>query len=84
MTVWRWPMKDDLTEEIYDYILHFAGNHCGVTPTIRQIMGAVGLTSTSLVHRHVGKLEKQGKLNRNEYDSPQYWVVGSRWFPPEG
>ena len=36
----------------------------GYPPTVREIAEAVGLASTSAVHHHLTKLEKDGRLQK--------------------
>ena len=36
----------------------------GYPPSVREIAEAVGLASTSAVHHHLTKLEKDGRLNK--------------------
>ena len=50
--------------EIFDYISRYLKQH-GYPPTVREIGGAVGLTSSSTVHAHLSKLEKLGVLKRD-------------------
>ncbi|MGI8632997.1 MAG: transcriptional repressor LexA [Solirubrobacterales bacterium] len=51
-------------QEIYDYICSYQGR-TGYPPTVREIGGAVGLTSSSTVHAHIAKLEAAGLLRRD-------------------
>ncbi len=50
--------------EIFAYIKRYAAKH-GYPPTVRDIGGAVGLTSPSTVHAHLANLEKAGLLRRD-------------------
>lgn len=50
--------------EIFDFISRYLKQH-GYPPTVREIGGAVGLTSSSTVHAHLSKLEKLGVLKRD-------------------
>jgi repressor LexA len=50
-----------------DRILAFIGEAVaerGYPPSVREIAEAVGLASTSAVHHHLTKLEKDGRLNK--------------------
>lgn len=44
----------------------------GYPPTVREICGAVGLSSTSTVHGHINRLIKKGYLKRTR-PSPGPW-----------
>lgn len=57
----------DLSERQHE-ILKFIKSHCskhGYPPTVREIGGAVGLTSPSTVHAHLAKLEDAGHIRRD-------------------
>ncbi|MDR0840899.1 MAG: transcriptional repressor LexA [Christensenellaceae bacterium] len=49
---------------IYDYIREYIGTHA-FPPTVREICAAVGLNSTSTVHRHLKSLAQQGFIQLN-------------------
>jgi repressor LexA len=51
-------------QEIFAFIRRYAAKH-GYPPTVRDIGGAVGLTSPSTVHAHLANLEKAGLLRRD-------------------
>src|SRR5947207_14978571 len=50
-------------ERILDYIRETVAER-GYPPSVREIAEAVGLASTSAVHHHLTKLEKDGRLNK--------------------
>jgi repressor LexA len=50
--------------EIFDFVKTYVGEH-GYPPTVRDIGQAIGLTSSSTVHAHLGNLEKLGLLRRD-------------------
>ncbi len=54
----------DKTEETYNFIENFI-NRNNYPPTIREICANLNLDSTSSVVYHLKKLEKQGKIIRN-------------------
>jgi len=43
--------------------------------TIRELQGAVGVSSTSVVAHHIAQLEKKGHIKRNPYNSKDYQVM---------
>ena len=51
-------------QQIIDFVNSHRDAH-GYPPTVREIGIAVGLTSTSTVHAHLGNLEKLGMLRRD-------------------
>ena len=51
-------------QEIFDFIKRYGSEH-GYPPTVRDIGKAIGLTSSSTVHAHLGNLEKIGLLRRD-------------------
>jgi repressor LexA len=51
-------------QEIFDFVRRYVGEH-GYPPTVRDIGKAIGLTSSSTVHAHLGNLEKLGLLRRD-------------------
>jgi repressor LexA len=50
-------------ERILDFIRDTAAER-GYPPSVREIAEAVGLASTSAVHHHLTKLEREGKLQK--------------------
>ena len=51
-------------QEIFDFVKRYGGEH-GYPPTVRDIGKAIGLTSSSTVHAHLGNLERLGLLRRD-------------------
>src|SRR3954447_15247250 len=49
----------------------------GYPPTVREIAEAVGLASTSAVHHHLMKLEREGKLQKDATRSRALTIPGS-------
>ena len=50
--------------EVMGAIIDYKDAHDGVSPTIRELMAAVGLRSTSTVARHLAILEHKGYITR--------------------
>lgn len=49
----------------------------GVPPTVREICHALGIKSTSTVHRYLGELEQQGYISRSEGLNRSIRLAGS-------
>lgn len=56
--------KPKTREAIMDFIRKFCADN-GYPPSVREIGTAVGLSSPATIHRHIGILEKEGKLRRD-------------------
>lgn len=57
-------MKSNKQNEIYEYIKDYVRDK-GYPPSVREICSAVNLSSTSTVHGHLAKLEKNGLIKRD-------------------
>lgn len=56
-------MPNARQQAMLDYIAAYATEH-GSTPTVREIMAEVGISSTSVCTYHLNKLRAAGLLNR--------------------
>ncbi len=63
-------------EHILEYIRDRIAEQ-GYPPTVREIAEAVGLASTSAVHHHLLKLEREGKLQKDATRSRALTIPGS-------
>jgi repressor LexA len=63
-------------ERILDYIRETIDER-GYPPSVREIAEAVGLASTSAVHHHLTKLEKDGRLQKEATRSRALTLPGS-------
>jgi repressor LexA len=63
-------------EKILDYIRETIDER-GYPPSVREIAEAVGLASTSAVHHHLTKLEKDGRLTKEATRSRALTLPGS-------
>ena len=52
----------EMQSKIYEYIKSQIKK--GITPSIREICKAVGLSSTSSIHYHLDNLEQMGYISR--------------------
>lgn len=76
----REPSRPELTKrqtEILDFIKRYLENH-GYPPTVRDIGGAVGLTSSSTVHAHLANLEKAGAIRRDPTKPRALEILGEK------
>lgn len=68
--------------EIMDYI-HECIKEKGFPPTVREICGAVGLTSTATVHARLKKLEKEGMIVHESSKNRSVRLVNYKTDEPE-
>lgn len=61
---------NDTRDRIMQFVIAFKAEHDGIAPTIREISAAVDL-SYSGVHRHLGLLERDGRIRRYVSDGEQ-------------
>jgi SOS-response transcriptional repressor LexA len=71
--------KPTNTDAIFQAIITHKQTNDGNSPTIRQLMDATGITSTSVVAYHLRKLETSGLISRNPFDSRAINVPGGKW-----
>ena len=55
-------MNNPKTEIVYQFILSFKAQYDGNSPTIREIAGGCGISSTSMVEYYLDKLVKDGRI----------------------
>jgi repressor LexA len=73
-------------QQIFDFIKRYTQDH-GYPPTVRDIGGAIGLTSSSTVHAHLANLERIGVLRRDPTKPRAMEVIADRakrLIPPPG
>jgi repressor LexA len=63
--------------EILDFIQEYLDAN-GYPPTVRDIGGAVGLTSSSTVHAHLANLEKAGAIRRDPTKPRALEILGDK------
>jgi SOS-response transcriptional repressor LexA len=78
--------KRATVEAVFDFIVAYKREHDGNSPTIREIMLACGISSTSMVVFYLNKLERRGIIRRPEpVFGARYAngieVVGGKWTP---
>lgn len=63
--------------EILEFIRRYLDEN-GYPPTVRDIGGAVGLTSSSTVHAHLANLEKAGAIRRDPTKPRALEIIGEK------
>ncbi len=71
------PKKnEDRVMAIYRFIIFHKMKYDGNSPTIREIMAACRISSTSMVRFYLGRLEDKGKI---KLENHRILVTGGRW-----
>jgi repressor LexA len=76
------PVAEEATltkrqQEILEFIQEYLDAN-GYPPTVRDIGGAVGLTSSSTVHAHLANLEKAGAIRRDPTKPRALEILGDK------
>jgi hypothetical protein len=71
----------DTAQGVYAYIIRYKQAHDGVAPTVREIMDACDVSSSSVVAYNLDKLVLAG-LIRCRARRRHIEVVGGKWLPP--
>ncbi|MBI4898434.1 MAG: transcriptional repressor LexA [Actinobacteria bacterium] len=71
------PQLTRRQSEILEFIKRYLSEH-GYPPTVRDIGGAVGLTSSSTVHAHLANLEKAGAIRRDPTKPRALEIIGDK------
>lgn len=68
---------------VYRYILGFKEEHCGDSPTRREISDKLDV-SLSVIHHHLVVLERHGLITRaGGRDARRIGIPGAVWTPPQ-
>lgn len=68
---------------VYRFIVRYKQRHDGCSPSVRQIVDRLALSSTSTVAYYLDMLEADGKIRRSDDSrSCNIEVVGGRWLAP--
>lgn len=65
---------------ILRYVVAYKTQHCGDSPTRREIQSGVGVASPSMVHHHLVMLARAGRVT---LDGRRIGVPGAVWTPPQ-
>ena len=69
-------MLNQKAQDIYEYIRDSINN--GYPPTVREICGAVGISSTSTVHKYINLLIDEGYLEKTDGCNRAIKIANSR------
>jgi SOS-response transcriptional repressor LexA len=73
------PKGDKIRQEILEFIIEYKKENDGLSPTMREIMTACDMSSTSLVSHHLDVLVEDGHLGRTGHHR-HLTVPGGRWI----
>jgi SOS-response transcriptional repressor LexA len=70
--------------DVFEYIVHYETQHPGASPSVREIMEALNISTSSVVAHYLDRLEDVGVITRIGYGcSRGIIVVGATWsFTP--
>lgn len=67
--------------DVYEFIVSYKKKHDGNSPSMREIMTDLNISSTSVVTYHLEKLERMGLIKRvANGQTRQIEVTGGRWM----
>lgn len=66
---------EKIREQMYQFIIEYITEN-GYAPTIRELIGAVGLKSPSSVYCHLTHLEMEGRIKTKPYSPRAIKLVG--------
>lgn len=70
---------DRRADDVLDFIKEYKADNDGNSPTVREIMEGVGLSSTSVVVYYLNNLVERELITRLKSDSRSIQVVGGSW-----
>jgi repressor LexA len=78
-------MREDTRDLMLKFIMRYKMRHDGNSPTYQEIMGEIGLSSTSTVSYHLDRLENEGLIRRpaSTGNSRVIEIVGGKWTAPK-
>lgn len=80
MPATRNPQSEDPKHlQVFAYLLEYKARHDGNSPSYREIMSACEVSTLSLVHHYLNKLEAEGKLARTEGNARNIEITGGHW-----
>lgn len=73
------PDGDVKSDAIYRYIVRYKAANDGLSPSVREMVRALGLSSTSVVIYHLDRLEKAGRIIRAGRYEAGIKIPGGEW-----
>jgi len=72
------------TDDVYNFLIAYKTEHDGNSPTLRDIIDNTNITSTSIAHYHLARLEQRGLITMaGAGKTRSIMVTGATWTPPE-
>lgn len=73
----------DKSLRVLSAIIRYKIKHDGNSPTLRDLMRMVGISSTSVISHHLRRLELAGKIERGVSSARDIVIPGAKWIPPD-
>lgn len=76
---------NDAAMRVYRFVVRYKQRHDGCSPSLREIVGRLNLSSTSMAAYYLDMLEVDGLIRRSDIDgvaSRCIEIVGGRWIAP--
>lgn len=67
------------TKRVLAAIVDYKRRNDGCAPTVRELRNACGISSSSVVHHHLTRLEEAGLIERVPGKAGAICVVGGEW-----
>lgn len=79
------PDNRSTTDKVFDFIVTYKAQHDGCSPTLREIMVGLSISSISVVGYHLRRLAESGRIEMFVRDpdgnksSKNIQVIGGAW-----
>lgn len=67
------------TDDLLGYIISYKMSHNGNSPSIREMVDAMGVSSVSVIEYHLKKLVRDGRITRTRGAARSIEVRGGLW-----
>lgn len=67
------------TQRVLSAIVEYKRKNDGCAPSVRELRRACAISSSSVVHHHLNRLEKAGLIEREANEPRSIRVVGGEW-----